>query len=73
MAAGEEIDLGNGFESEEIKVSMFLKAMVIQKIKAIAELEKTLPKEEINDALLEKIRSYENKNGIIKLPEEEDL
>ena len=56
-------------DSKEIRVSMFIKSAVLEKIKAIAALENTLPKEEIHQALLDKIETYEKKNGLINTSE----
>ena len=58
----------------EIRVTFSLNNDLLNKTKALAKMENTLPKDEINKALYERIKNYEEDNGPLqKLPEEESL
>lgn len=51
--------------SEEIRVSILISSSLMEKIKVMAGLEGTLPKQEVQNALKERIERYERENGSI--------
>ena len=58
--------------AKEIKVTFSLDRDLLNKTKAMANMQNTLPKDEINQAILERIKNYEETRGPIEqLPEEE--
>ena len=51
----------------EIKVCMMIRPLLLKKVKAIASKKNILYKDEINQALFEKVKEYENTHGPIEI------